>query len=263
MTRVDDNRQMAQLFYGQDSAEIQSVARICFKSTDAPFAENDVTVAFRHNIFRRHEPFFNGRAETAFQKDWLVRPPQRFKKIEVLHIPCSHLDEVYIFFKKKIQFIGRHDFRNDRQPCFLAGSQKHIQAGIAQSLERIGRCPRFKGAAAQHDRTGSTNIAGDTRNLIGCLNRAGACNNRNLPAAYGNTVNMDNRIFRMESSACPLIRSLDGNNIFHIVKRGHFLGINRLRVTDDADNRFIRSFPDICSQALPVQSRNDLSDFFV
>ena len=128
---IDDDRQVALAFDGQDGAQVEGVAGVCFKSTDAPFAEDDVVVAFSHDVFCRHEPFFDGRAQAPLEEDRLVRLADGFEEVEVLHVPGPDLDDVDAIFEEDRQFIGRHDFRNDREFSFAAGIAEHIQAFIA------------------------------------------------------------------------------------------------------------------------------------
>ena len=87
MAGIDDDWQVALAFDGQDGAQIEGVAGVRFKSTDAPFAEDDVVVAFSHDVFCRHEPFFDSRAQAPLEKDRLVRLADGFE--EVRSSACS------------------------------------------------------------------------------------------------------------------------------------------------------------------------------
>ena len=131
MAGIDDDWQVALTFDGQDSAQVEGVAGIRFKSADTSFTKDDVVIAFRHDVFCRHEPFFDGRAQASLEEDRLTRLADGFEEVEVLHVPGPDLDDVDAIFEEDRQFIGRHDFRNDREFSFAAGIAEHIQAFIA------------------------------------------------------------------------------------------------------------------------------------
>ena len=131
MARVDDDGQVALAFDGQDGTQVEGVAGVRFKRPDSPFAEDDVVVAFGHDVFSRHEPFFDGRAQAPLEQDRLARLTDGFEEVEVLHVPGPDLDDVDAIFEEDRQFVGRHDFRNDRQFRLAAGVAEHVEALVA------------------------------------------------------------------------------------------------------------------------------------
>ena len=71
MAGVHNHRQMAELFHRGNRAQIQRVAGVIFKRTDAAFAKNYVFIAACQNVFRAHHPFFNRGGQPAFEQDRL------------------------------------------------------------------------------------------------------------------------------------------------------------------------------------------------
>ena len=59
MRRINNDRQVALLLYDRNNTEIQRVSRITLKGTDPPLTKNDILISAGHNIFCRHQPFFD------------------------------------------------------------------------------------------------------------------------------------------------------------------------------------------------------------
>ena len=60
MARVDDDRQMRQLMEHRNCRQIERVSSVGIERADATFAEDDVLIAFGHDVFRRHQEFLEG-----------------------------------------------------------------------------------------------------------------------------------------------------------------------------------------------------------
>src|SRR5207249_4374801 len=64
---IGDDRQVAHALDERDGAEIERVAGGRLERADAAFAQDHVWVAGVHDVFGGHEPFFNGRRQSALE----------------------------------------------------------------------------------------------------------------------------------------------------------------------------------------------------
>ena len=62
MGGINDNRQMAELLDGGNSAYIKRIAGIIFKSPDTPLTEDNILIPLGHDIFGGHKPLLDGGA---------------------------------------------------------------------------------------------------------------------------------------------------------------------------------------------------------
>src|ERR1700691_167845 len=72
VTWIDDHGKMSQLAEHRNRAEVERVACGCLEGADAAFAEHDLLIADRENVFRSAEPFVDRAGEAALQQDWPV-----------------------------------------------------------------------------------------------------------------------------------------------------------------------------------------------
>lgn len=232
VARVYDDRQVALMLDGQHGAEVQRVAGVRFKGADAPFAEDDVAVAAGHDVFRRHKPFFDGRAEAALEEDGLARLADGLEQLEILHVAGADLDDVDVVFQEQVDFIGRHDFRYDGQVRFLPGLAEHVQPLVLEALKRVRRRAGLEGATAQHRRAGGLDGLGYAFDLLRRFYGAGAGDDSQLLPANLYTADVDDRIGRMEGTAGPLVRLFYADDLVYVFISCNLLSIDNRRIAD-------------------------------
>src|SRR5690554_3643655 len=76
--RIHDDGQVAQLFDDGHRVEVQRVSGGRFKGADAPLAQDDVGIAGADDVFRGHQPLFDGRGQAPLQQHRLAGPPRLF-----------------------------------------------------------------------------------------------------------------------------------------------------------------------------------------
>ena len=89
---------MGNTSYCRHGREIERVAGVLGEGTDAAFAQNDVVIAFRHNVFGRKQPFLQGRRHPTLEQHRQLRTPDPPKQRVVLHVARANLNHVGIFF---------------------------------------------------------------------------------------------------------------------------------------------------------------------
>ena len=101
MRRIDDHRQVGFFFQHRDRGHVQHVAVVGFEGADAALAEDDVVVAARRDVFRRHQPFGNGGRHAALEDHRLVDAADFLEQVEVLHVARADLDHVHVVFHER------------------------------------------------------------------------------------------------------------------------------------------------------------------
>ena len=210
MAGIHDHRQMAQPLHRLYGRKIQGVPGISFKGPDAPFTEDDVLIAFRHNVFRAHEPFFDGSGQSPLQEDGFLQFSQFFQQGEVLHIPGPHLDQVH-FFHKFIDLVRRHDLRHNGQMVGIPCLADHVQTFVAQPLEGVRRSTGFERPAPKHGCSALFHRGGNGVSF----HRTGTGNDHQLFAAHFHPADVDDGIIRMEHPVGPFERFLDPHGLVH------------------------------------------------
>ena len=202
MAGVNHNRQMAQLVQGADGGDIQRIAGVGFKGADTPLAENDLLVAFAHDILGAHEQFLQGVGKTTLEKNGLLDLAQLLQKVKILHISGTHLNDIHIL--KQGQVADVHDFRDDGKSRGLLCLQQQLDALTLHALEGIGGGTGLECATAQNVRAGCLDGCGNLDDLLLGLHRAGTCNDRKIAAANTNITHLDDGVVGMELSVCLL-----------------------------------------------------------
>ena len=157
MAGVNDNGQVAVLLNNRNNAEVKRIAGILLKGTNAALTKHHLLVALAHNIFRRHQPFLNGVAKTAFQQHRRFGAPHRFQQVKILHIARPNLNHIHAVFQKLIQLGNAHQLCHDRHLELLPRVAQRFQPLRAAALKSIGRGARLVSAAPQHIRPSPLN----------------------------------------------------------------------------------------------------------
>ena len=146
---IDEDRQVAALFDGGNDGEVERVAREVGEGADAALAEDDVVVAFGHDVFGGHEQFFERGGHAAFEQHRLLGAAGALEQREVLHVARADLDDVGVFLDEVERFVV-DGFGDDAEAVSRRGLwRENFQAGFAQALEAVGRSARLVGAAAE------------------------------------------------------------------------------------------------------------------
>ena len=148
MRRVEDDRQVGEVFQNGDGVDVGGVARGGLKGADAALAQDDLFVAARQKILGRHEQFFDGGAQPALEQYRFARFAQRAQEIEVLHVARAHLKDIHIL-QHQVKLRLRHDLDYDGHACGFARLGKIFETFLAEPLKRIRGRARFEDSAAQ------------------------------------------------------------------------------------------------------------------
>ena len=94
VTGVYHDGKMRQLMQRRYGGNIQGVSGVGFKGPDAPFAEDDIFVAFAHDVFCAHQQLLQRVCQTALEEDRFLGFANFFQQIEVLHISGADLNDI-------------------------------------------------------------------------------------------------------------------------------------------------------------------------
>ena len=72
-------------------------------------------VPFGHNVFRRHQPFFNGRGKTALENNRFRALPHFLQEVEILGVSRADLKHVGVF-ANEFHLARVHHFGDRRKP---------------------------------------------------------------------------------------------------------------------------------------------------
>src|SRR5882724_378950 len=235
MRWVNDHRQVRFLFQYRNRGHIQHVAIVSLKSADAAFAENDVVVAARRNVFRRHQPFRDGGRHAALEYHRLVDAPDFFEQIKVLHVACANLDYIHVVFHEGIEHTDIHQFGDDGQFILACRSAEHVQSLHALALKRIRTGARLERTAAHQTAPRFMDKLCREIHLLLGFHRTRPANHLYLVAAKPDSANVDDTIFAMRFARYDFVLLGNVHCRFH-TRHGseHFFGQWTL-ITDRAD----------------------------
>jgi len=212
--RIDENGEVAALFYRGDYREIERVAREIGEGADTAFTEHDVVVAFGEDVFGGHEEFIESGGHAAFEKDGKLGAACSFEEREILHVASADLDDIGVLFDEVEGFVV-DGFGDDAEAEFLANLGEDFQAGEAESLKGIGRSAGFVGAAAEKMDAGGLQLLGDGEALVVGFHGAGSSDhgdvlaaNEDIPRGSGD---FDDGVFFLDVAGDEFIGLGDGN----------------------------------------------------
>jgi len=142
MTGIHNDREMAQTLHGRHNREIQRVAGMLRKRAHAALAEDDIVVAFGHDVFGGQKQLLQRRRHPALQEDGDASLPGTPQQAEVLHIPRADLHDIRISFDQ-IRALVIYGFGHDLQAEARADFGQNLQPFFSQPLERIRRRARL------------------------------------------------------------------------------------------------------------------------
>ena len=256
---VDDHGQMTGDLDHGHGADVEGVARGRLKGPDAALTEDDVAKALFHHVLGGHQELFDRRRGAALEQHRPAEPAQFGQKQEVLGVARPDLEHVGVR-AHDVQVARVHDLGDDGQAGLVAGGGQHLEALLAETLERVGRRARFEGAAAHHVAAGRLDGAGGGQHLLRRLDRTRAGDDREVAAADLRATHLDHRVALLELATDELVGFEDRDDAVHT---GHRLQRERrdvLAVTDHADDRDTLAGRDMRSCADLFDPEDDVGD---
>src|SRR5258708_6748597 len=210
---INHDRQVAQALYRGHDAEVERVARVIGKSPDAALAQDDLVIAFAHDIFRGHEKFFERGGHATFQQHRLARLARFFEQGKILHVARANLDDVSVFFDEIERFVV-NGFGHYAHSVALANFRHDLQRFEPQSLKCIRRCAWFVSSAAKEARTSLRHLLSHRKCLLPRFNGARSSDNSDVTTA----------------KTCVGAGKTDNSVVFFYVAADQFVGLG------DVDN---------------------------
>jgi len=149
VSRIDDDRQMAQLFDQRDCGQRKCVAGFLFEGANAAFTENHIWVAVGKNVFGGEQELFNGGTKSALEQDRFLACSDFFQKFEVLHVAGADLEHVAMC-GNGLDIAWIQHFGDGGHAVFFADFIQNLKAFFAEALKRVWAGARFVGSGA-HD----------------------------------------------------------------------------------------------------------------
>src|ERR1700681_1111536 len=148
VTGIDQDGQMAALFYGWNDGQVESVAGMVSESAHTTLTEHYVVVAFAEDIFGGHQEFVERGGHAAFEENWLFGASGALEQREILHVASADLDYVGILFDEVETFVV-DGFGDDAESIVLADLREDFEAVFAETLKTVRGSARFVGAATE------------------------------------------------------------------------------------------------------------------
>src|SRR6266404_2222589 len=234
MRWIDDDRQVRDPANRGNRREVQRVARVLRERAHAALAKHDVIVAFRHDVFRRQQPFVQSCRQSAFEQHGQMRSPDAPQKGKVLHVARADLNHVSVTLNQ-IHAVFVERFRHDLQTVRFANLCQNLQSFFAQSLESVGRGPGFKSTAAKEARAAAPHGFGYRKSLSMTFDRAGSGDDRQLISANRSVADAHDTLLRTEIKRDQFVRLANAYSIGHARQVFETRRIDSSLVAGDAD----------------------------
>src|SRR5208337_215075 len=220
MRRVRGNRQVRQLVDNRNRRNVERVARIGLEGPNAPFAQDNLIVAARHDVFSREQQFFDGGGDAPLQQHRLADLAQFAQQVEVLHVARTHLEDVDVG-QHQLDLRNLHDFADHHQPVAVAGFTQQLQRLQPKTLKGVGRTARLESTAPQDFRACFAHHVGSSKELFLRFDRAWASHHHHFLAADFHSVGQPDRgAVRTKASPHQLVRRTDAVHVMYAGK--HF-----------------------------------------
>ena len=200
---VHHHGQVGHFVQHHHAGQVQGVAHAGLKGADAPLAQDDVLVAFRHDVFGAHDQLFQGVGQAALEQHRLFLAAGGFQQLKVLHVAGPDLDKVHIF--KQGQVLGVHDLGDDGAAGGPAGQLEQVQPLAAHPLERVGGGARLERPAPQQAGPGGLHPLGAVGDLFLALDAAGAGDDGKVPPADLDPFHVHHRVVGVEFAVGLLV----------------------------------------------------------
>ena len=175
-------------------------------------------VSFGQYVLGGEQELLDRGGHTALQEDRLLGPASRLEQGRVLHVAGTDLDDVRDL-GNVAQAFRVHGFGADQEARFLARLGEQLESRPAQPLERVGRCARLPGPAAQDHGARVLHQAGRLDDLPLAFDGAGPSDRHDLGAADRHAAGEpDDRILGLPFAAHLFVRLGDVDDVLHAGK---------------------------------------------
>ena len=89
---------------------------------------DDLIVSACHDVFSAHQELFNGVGQAPLEQDGLVDLAQCFEQLEILHVSCTHLNDVHALLLEERDVPNAHNLGYDRQAGLCFGFFQKLEA---------------------------------------------------------------------------------------------------------------------------------------
>src|SRR5262249_6187450 len=160
-----------------------------------PLAQHYLVIAFRQDIFRRHDEVPDGRAHAALEQHRTVGLTDFAQQIKILHIAGADLEHIGVT-ADQLDLARVHDLRDHGHGVFVARVAKNSEALFPQSLETIWTSAGLEGAATKDVGPRCFNHASDAVQDLSAFHRARSRDHRQETSADPHRTDAHNRVRR-------------------------------------------------------------------
>ena len=118
VARVAHDGQVREVVQHGDGVHVKGVARAGLEGPDAALAEDDVGVAFAHDVLGSHQQLVDGARQAALEKHGCRGLPDLLEEVEVLCVAGADLHDVNLAVDEDLHVAGVHDLGHDRHVKF-------------------------------------------------------------------------------------------------------------------------------------------------
>jgi hypothetical protein len=179
---IDNDGKVATAVDGGDDAEVQSIAGVVGKRSNAALTEDHVWIALGDDVFRRQEKLVKCGGKAALEQDWFFGAAGALEEREVLHAASADLNHIGVTLDEVEAFVI-YSLSDDAQAETLADPNEDLQSRFAETLKTVGRRTWFVGATAEQSSTSFFHALGNGFGLFDAFNGARAGDQDNIPAA--------------------------------------------------------------------------------
>ena len=242
---------MADTLHGGNDAQVKRVARVVGKGAHAALTEDDLVVAFAHDVFGGHEELVERGRHTAFDQDRLAGPAGFLQQREVLHVASADLDDVGVLFHQ-FQGLFVEGFGDNAHAGALADFGHDFEAFEAEPLEGVGRGAGLEGAAAEELRARGGDQVGDGVGLLAALDGTGTGDyGHGFAAADGGVCagEVNDGVFFFDVAAGQLVGLRDADDFGDSGEELEIASIHFALIAGDSDGGALCSGQSVCAKA--------------
>ena len=181
LARVDNDWQMRFFLGDGDRRQIQGIAGVGLEGSDSAFAEQDIRISVRKDVFCSEQPFFDAFAHSPLEQDRLAAARCLDEKLKVLTVPRSDLQNVGDLGDMLDVALAEH-FGDDLESGLLPSEGEEAQAFLPETLKFIRRGARLVGASAEDGGPGLLYGGRRGKKLLFAFDRAGSGHQAELVA---------------------------------------------------------------------------------
>src|SRR5216683_2869032 len=234
LRRIDDHGQVRELAHERHRVEVQREPSRGLERADAALAKDHAAVALRQHVLGGEQPLLDGRRHAALEQHGLARAPGLLQQRVVLHVARAELKDVRVP-RDHLHVVRRDDLGDDFQARLVARGGHHLQAGLAQALERVRRRARLECAAAQHLRSLGRDVSRGLEQHLLAFDRAWSGHDDDLFGPDLHAAHIDHCVLGAELATCELERLGDRDDLVDAAEVREGLAVGVGVGADDAD----------------------------